>query len=55
MYLLPVEDTASIETVLKTLEAQAKDLGPTSRVAGVWRDWADLLRPTCIEAQQEPD
>lgn len=39
------EDAASIKEVLTMLEYQAGSLGAESKIAGVWRDWADLLRP----------
>ena len=40
------EDTSSIAAVLSMLENEARRLGAASRIAGVWSDWADLLRPT---------
>lgn len=50
MHLLPGADVASIVVVLGVLEQQAADLGPTSRIAAVWQDWAGLLSPTADEA-----
>ncbi len=36
-------DAQSIAAVLTFLEDQAAKLGAESKVAGVWRDWVDLL------------
>jgi hypothetical protein len=47
-------DTASVTAVLGTLDAQASVGGATSNMAGVWRDWADLLRPTAELQDGEP-
>lgn len=44
-----VEDAASLAAVIVMLEDQAAKLGATSKAAGIWRDWADLLRPTAVE------
>lgn len=49
-HLLAGADVASIVVVLGVLEQQAADLGPTSRIAAVWQDWAGLLSPTADEA-----
>jgi len=50
MLHLSSEDMASVAAVLAVLDQQARNLEPVSRVADVWRDWADLLRPTAAEA-----
>ena len=49
-----IEDAASITNVLGMLEDEAARLSNTSKVAGVWSDWAELLRPTAVEAGAAP-
>jgi hypothetical protein len=44
------EDTASVEAMVAALEAQIAGLGAESKIIHLWRDWADLLRPTAAGA-----
>jgi hypothetical protein len=44
-------DTASLVAVIDVLDGEAERLGPGSHVAPIWRDWADMLRPTADEMQ----
>lgn len=54
MLHLSSEDTASIGVVLAVLDHEARALG-SSKMAGVWRDWAALLRPTADEARRDQE
>ena len=49
MVHLTSEDVASTAAVVAFLEHEAARLPAASTVAGIWRDWADLLRPTLAE------
>ena len=51
VHLTP-EEVASTATVVACLEREAARLPRSSTVAGIWRDWADLLRPTVAEQTQ---
>ncbi len=46
MLRLSSEEIASIGVVLAALKLEAAKLDPTSKVAGLWRDGIDLLKPT---------
>jgi hypothetical protein len=49
MVKFSAEDAASMDAVIGMLDNEAATLGRDSDVAGVWRDWADLLKPTAAE------
>lgn len=51
---LSSEDAASVAAVVQMLEGQAAKLKPVSRVAGLWSEWAALLRPTADAVTHEP-
>jgi hypothetical protein len=42
-FQLTADERASVDTVIETLANQEYQLGPESRMAGVWRDWMGFL------------
>lgn len=46
MLHLSSEDIASVVAIVGCLEDQAGKLGSKSKIAYLWRDWSDLLKPS---------